>query len=186
MKIIWLLLILSGLSSCCSSQKTTHSVHTQTDQRNDVHTEQSAQSRQQESVSSHLSSLLNNRWQEVLETASNRHLQWHIRLYDTDKPIDSLRGERPLLAEVTVSQEEQAESRLSRQEDRDESARLETTREKQRTDSLHTHRQQETQIASETQTHEQKRNSRRLPGVILLATIVGVAVLLYLLLNRRT
>ena len=50
MKIIWLLLILSGLSSCCSSQKTTHSVHTQTDQRNDVHTEQSAQSRQQESV----------------------------------------------------------------------------------------------------------------------------------------
>jgi len=172
---ITLLALFIGLLSSCGPRKATLQNRTQTDLQEDQYTENTLLHQQQTVTAT--DSTQNNRQQgiQVQEIFSEEWSQLHLKLYDTDQPPDSLRGERPLLADMTLYREGRTTTQTQQEILRREISHRAHTQSNRQTDTLSVRSQQQTSIASEHQILQKESASRRTP---LLFWIIGLGVLL--------
>ncbi len=176
---IGLLILLGGLLGGCSPQKNALQSSLQTDLQEEQSSE-TTQHRQQTSTTAN-DTLHTDHQQDlqIQDLCSEEWWQLHLKLYDTTQPPDSLLGQRPLLADVTLYRGDRTSAQNHRQTLQSETAQHSTLHTDRQNDSLITLQQQQTDLTVHQQHQEQQRTARRIPLSVWLLGFATLSWLLY-------
>ncbi len=163
-----------GLLSSCGPRKATLQSHTQTDSQAIRQTETFLSHQQETSTATDSTQKNLQQGVQTQEILSEEWSHLHLQLYDTDQPPDSLSGQRPLLADMTLYREGRTTSQTRQETLRHETTHRTHVQSHRQIDTLSARSQQQTSSTAEHQIHQTERTSRRTP---LLLWIIGLGVL---------